>query len=98
MLRPGLAVPHVLIGGERKFQLLMARGRPGINFPGTPEPVPAVFFLVGTRDERNYHLRALMAIAQVTEEKEFDRRWKEADGPQELRHIFLLSSRRRGSD
>ncbi len=98
VLRPGLAIPHILIEGEKKFHLLLVRGRPGVIFPGTPEPVPALFLLVGTQDERNYHLRVLMAIAQITEEKGFDRRWKEASGPEELRHILLLSARRREGD
>lgn len=98
VLRPGLAIPHILIEGEKEFHLLLVRARPGINFPGRPEPVQALFLLVGTRDERNYHLRALMAIAQITEAKGFDRRWKEASGPEELRHIILLSHRRRGGD
>ncbi len=98
VIRPGLAIPHILIEGEGVFRLLIARSRGGIVFPGTKEPVHTIFVLIGTMDERNYHLRALMAIAQITQETDFDERWKEARGEAELRNIILLAHRRRGTD
>jgi hypothetical protein len=54
-----------------------------------------MFFLVGSKDERNYHLRALMAIAQITQAKNFRRDWFEARGVDGLRNLILLASRKR---
>jgi hypothetical protein len=51
--------------------------------------------LVGTRDERNYHLRALMAIAHIGEEPGFVERWLAAPATENLRDLLLLSKRRR---
>jgi len=94
-LRPGLAIPHVVIDGEHEFHLVLVRSRDGIIFgPDTP-PVHAVFVLIGSRDERNYHLRALMHIAQIAHDRDFDHKWMAARGPEELRNIVLLSERRR---
>ncbi|MHC5198719.1 MAG: amino acid permease, partial [Planctomycetota bacterium] len=59
VLETGLAIPHVVIEGEKKFEILPVRAPDGINFPHAQEPVKTVFFLAGTKDERNYHLRAL---------------------------------------
>jgi len=98
VIRPGLAIPHILIEGKGIFQILIARSRPGIIFAGADTPVHAVFVLIGTMDERNYHLRALMAIAQITEDPKFDQRWLAARGEEELRNIILLARRRRGTD
>lgn len=95
LLGPTLAVPHVVISGEGKFQLLMARAKQGVRFSDEAPRVTAVFVLVGTRDERNFHLRALAAIAQIVQEKDFPRRWLAAAGPQALRDIALLSQRGR---
>jgi amino acid transporter/mannitol/fructose-specific phosphotransferase system IIA component (Ntr-type) len=95
VVRPGLAIPHVLIDGEQRFEIVLVRCREGMRFPGHDEPVHAGFVLIGTRDERNFHLRALMAIAQLSEEKDFDRRWLAAAGPEHLRDLILLSSRAR---
>jgi len=54
-----------------------------------------MFILAGSKDQRNYHLRALMAIAQIVREKSFEERWLAARGAEGLRNLILLSGRRR---
>ncbi len=98
VLRPGLAVPHVVIEGEGKFDLLLARCKEGIRFPSDPNPVYAAFVLMGTRDERNFHLRTLAAIAQVVQDRSFDKRWKRARGEQALQDVVLLGERHRAEE
>jgi len=95
VIHPGLAIPHILIKGEGSFRILLVRAREGIKFPCVNHPVHAMFVLIGTMDERNFHLRALMAIAQIAHSGDFDQRWKDARGEEELRHILLLSRRSR---
>jgi len=95
-LRPGLAVPHIIIPGEKKFEILLARCKEGIKFSPDLPPVYVTFVFAGTRDERNFHLRTLMSIAQVTQEPDFDKRWLQARNKEELRDIVLLSTRERG--
>jgi APA family basic amino acid/polyamine antiporter len=96
-LRPGLAIPHIIVEGEGIFGILLARSREGIAFNGGAPPVHAVFVLMGSRDERNYHLRALMHIAQITRDPDFDSKWLEAAGVEQLRNVILLGERRRDS-
>ena len=98
VVRPGLAIPHIIVDGEGKFALLIARARDGIAFVGEEEPVRAVFLMAGTRDERNFHLRALMAIASIAHEEGFERRWAEARTPEDLRNYILSSRRKRTED
>lgn len=95
VIAPGLAIPHVLIAGKEEFHVLIARCRDGIDFPGQRESVHAVFMLVRSRDERNFHLRALAAVAQTVQDPDFEVRWLQASGPEELRKIVLQSERRR---
>jgi len=95
LLGPSLAVPHVVVPGEKRFELLIARAQRGIDFPGESPEVKAVFVLAGTRDERNFHLRALAAIAQTVHGKDFEQRWMSATSDQGLRDIVLLSKRGR---
>jgi APA family basic amino acid/polyamine antiporter len=95
VLETGLAIPHVVIEGEKKFQILPVRAGDGIDFPHAKEPVKTVFFLAGTKDERNYHLRALMAIAQIVQENDFYDRWFAARDTDALRNLLLLSKRKR---
>ena len=94
-IRPGLAIPHMTIDGEHRFELLIARCEAGITFSETLPPVYAAFVLVGSRDERDFHLRALSAIAQITQGADFDKDWLRAKGVDELRDIVLLAKRRR---
>jgi len=95
VVQPGLAIPHVIVDGEHLFELLLVRCKAGIVFSELHQPVRTVFVLVGSLDERNYHLRALMTIARLVREPEFEERWSQAQGPEQLRDVVLLSSRER---
>ena len=95
VIQPGLAVPHVVVPGDNQFELALVRCRQGAVFSELNEPVTQAFVLVGSADERNYHLRALMHIAHVVEEPGFADRWRAARGPEGLRDVILLSGRKR---
>ena len=97
VLKPGLAIPHIVIPGEKCFHIIPVRCKKGINFPNVKEPVYTMFVLVGTLDERSYHLRALMAIANLVQESGFNERWMKARNVEELRDVILLSNRKRES-
>ncbi len=95
MIQPGLAIPHIIIEGEKRFDILLVRCREGIIFDESQPPVQTAFVLVGSADQRNFHLRALMAIAQIVQEEGFIARWLAAPGPENLRDLVLLSGRSR---
>jgi len=95
VISPVLAIPHFIIEGEDTFEMLLIRCQAGIMFPHQQTPVKAMFVLAGSEDQRNVHLRALMAIAHTVQEKDFMRRWLEAVDAEHLRDIMLLSERRR---
>lgn len=97
VVQPGFAIPHVVVDGQHKFDILLVRAKDGIEFKGTAEPVRIMFVLLGSKDERNYHLRALMAIAQIAQEKDFEQRWLSARDTEAIRNLILLSTRRRDS-
>ena len=98
VVQPGFAIPHIVVEGENKFDILLVRAREGIIFPHAPDPVRIMFVLAGSKDERNYHLRALMAIAQIAQEKQFEQRWLAARDTQGLRNLILLSTRKRDTN
>ena len=98
VVQPGLAIPHVIVEGEKRFDVALVRCRDGVTFPGQDEPVRMIFVLVGSVDERNYHLRALMTIAQIVEEPDFTRRWLGTPGREHLRDAILLSARKREAE
>ncbi len=92
---PGLAIPHLIVPGKKIFDIVLARCNKGIIFNEESSPVTRVFILIGTRDERNFHLKALAAIAQIAQDKEFDWKWSKARNIEELRKIILLTERTR---
>jgi len=98
VIQPGLAIPHIIVEGQNKFDILVIRAVDGIEFSTAPEPVKTIFVLAGSKDERNYHLRALMAIAQIAQEPDFEKRWFTAPGTEQLRNLLLLSKRKRDTN
>ncbi|ARA93617.1 MAG: sodium:proton exchanger [Bacteroidetes bacterium] len=98
VLLPGLAIPHVVVEGTGHFDLLLARSRSGILLPDQPDPVRALFVLVGTPDERTFHLRALSAIAQIVSRPDFEQAWTEAPDAEALRRLVRTAERRRLPD
>jgi mannitol/fructose-specific phosphotransferase system IIA component (Ntr-type) len=51
--------------------------------------------IFGTADTRHLHLKALAAIAQIVRSSSFKERWMQADSPQHLQDLLLLSPRKR---
>jgi len=98
VIQPGFAIPHIVVEGESKFDILLVRAIDGIDFPHAPDPVRIMFVLAGSQDERNYHLRALMAIAQIAQEKQFESRWLAARDTAGIRNLILLSTRKRDTN
>lgn len=94
-LRPTLALPHIIIEGEKKFSILLARCKQGIFFSELAPRVNAVIVLIGTKDERNFHLQALSAIAEVVQNSNFEKRWLRAKDKNVLRDVVLLLRKKR---
>jgi len=98
VVQPGFAIPHIVVDGQQKFDIVLVRAIDGVDFPNAPDPVRVMFVLAGTRDERNYHLRALMAIAQIAQQKNFEQQWLAARDATALRNLILLSTRKRDAN
>jgi APA family basic amino acid/polyamine antiporter len=94
-LTKNLAIPHIIIEGEHTFDILVARCREGIAFSDSVPAVHAAFVLIGTMDERNFHLCALAAIAQIVQDHHFEKKWMLAKTREALRDIVLLGKRKR---
>lgn len=95
VIKEGLAIPHIIIQGKQKFVILLTRSKKGIKFPGQKKPVKIIFVLLGTQDERNFHLKALMSIAQVVQEIKFCEDWLNAGNVTQLKNTILLAKRQR---
>jgi len=97
VLSPFLAIPHIIIPGEKHSDILLARSREGFIFSDQAAKVHTVFMLVGTKDERPFHLLSLAAIAQIVQDPDFETNWMTAKTSEALRDIVLLSKRQRQS-
>lgn len=95
VIAPGIAIPHIIVDGEKLFDMLLVRCKEGIQFSESASKVHVVFVLIGSRDERNFHLRALAAIAQILQDSNFMKKWISAKSKKALRDIVLLGKRMR---
>lgn len=94
VIRKGLAIPHIVIEDKSTFKILLARVKRGVVFPDN-KSVHIIFAFVSSLDKYSLHLRVLSAIAQITQDAEFDKNWFEAKDTEELRAVVLLAKRRR---
>ncbi len=95
VIEKGLAIPHIVVPGENKFEIVLVRARKGIIFSAQEIPVQIIFVLAGSLDERNFHLRALMAIAQIVREGNFYNNWMRMKDKKALKMLVLSSTRKR---
>ncbi|MDD4816798.1 MAG: amino acid permease [Victivallaceae bacterium] len=96
LLTPFVAVPHLLVDGNNIFELAVVKCAAGVDFGSRREPtVQALFFLFGSLDRRNQHLKSLAAIAQIIQSPTFESRWKKAGNAEQLRDMLLLAKRKR---
>ena len=95
VLHDGIAVPHIIIPGEKKFVILLARAREGIVFPSSEVPVKIAVVMAGTRDERTFYLRALAATVDALSSPDFERRWLSAPNEFALKDAIIFARTKR---
>jgi basic amino acid/polyamine antiporter, APA family len=95
VLFPFLAIPHIVVDEPGTFEILLARCKPGVNFSDDSTSIKAVIALIGSKENRNRHLKTLAAIASIVQDREFEMHWTNARTPQNLKDIFLLGNRKR---
>lgn len=91
---PGVAIPHIMIDGEGRSDLMLIRCQEGATFFGADSDARIVFAIVGTRDERKFHLRILSSIAQLFQDPTFEERWMNADSEEAIKQTVLSTERR----
>jgi len=92
VVTPFVAIPHIIVEGEKLFKILLVRSREGIKFE-VDTSVKAFFVIVGSRDMRHLHLKALAAIAHIVHHTDFEKRWATAKNENQLKDILLLGER-----
>ncbi len=95
VVRPGLAIPHLIMEEAPGFHMLLIRSRGGVQFEEGENPAYAIFVMVAPPTERNFYLRSLVAVAEVAQDPDFDRRWRDARTREALREVVLAAERRR---
>lgn len=88
VIAPGLAIPHVILQGAGRFEILVARCRKGVEFPDAGK-VRTLFVLLSSHDERTMYLRTLSTIARMVGAARFERYWMEAAETEDLRALLL---------
>ena len=95
VIAKGLAIPHIFVKDKNVNRLVLVRARAGIIFL-EDQLVHTAFVLVGSSGERILHLKILATIATIVQSHDFEKKWFEAQGEEELKHVILLAERKRG--
>ena len=75
--------------------MVILRALKGVQFSQEFESVKMIFSLAGAKEERNFHLKSLMAIAQIVQNPDFKKRWDQAQSTEEIRNLILTTKRNR---
>ncbi|MCP4651893.1 MAG: amino acid permease [Candidatus Omnitrophica bacterium] len=89
----GLAIPHIFVKNRDVDKLVLVRARAGIIFP-EDQLIHIAFVLVGSSGERVLHLKILATIAKIIQSHNFEKKWFEAKGKEELKYVILLAERK----
>jgi len=88
-LSPFFALPHIVVEGKDKFQMVIVRSQKGIHFSDQNIKVHALFFLVGSMDQRHFHLVVISALARLVQSSDFEKTWLNIRSLKELRKFLL---------
>ena len=94
-LTPFFAIPHIVVEGKEKFQMLIIRSRKGIKFSDSAEKVHSIFFLIGSIDQRHFHLVVLSSLAQIVQHSSFKEEWISSKNTEELRTLILKTRKKK---
>ncbi len=89
-----LAVPHIILD-DGEMVLILVRAKKGIHFTDDQDSVRSVFLFGGPIEQRGLHLKVLSSIALTAGQAGFEEMWLNASGAEDLKNIFILSSRMR---
>jgi mannitol/fructose-specific phosphotransferase system IIA component (Ntr-type) len=95
VIAPGLAIPHITLGGDQPVSLLLVRTRDGATYldPGQ-RPVQTTLVIAGSRETRSLHLRIISAIAQLYQRPGFEDMLLAARDTEAIRQVVLNMRRR----
>jgi amino acid transporter/mannitol/fructose-specific phosphotransferase system IIA component (Ntr-type) len=92
----GIALPHILIDGIDRPELVLVRTRSGVPvdaYPGADEGeehlASAFFFLTSPKGDPGLHLRMLAQIARRADDEDFLDRWLRADDASGLKEVVV---------
>ncbi len=94
-LTPFFAIPHIVIEGKDKFEILIVRSKKGVKFSDSAEKVHSIFFLMGSIDQRHFHLVVLSSLAQIVQHPSFETEWISSKGVEDLRTLILKTRKKK---
>ncbi|MCD6397241.1 MAG: F0F1 ATP synthase subunit alpha, partial [Spirochaetaceae bacterium] len=94
-LTPFFAIPHIVIEGKEKFEMLIVRSKKGVKFSDSAEKVHSIFFLMGSIDQRHFHLVVLSSLAQIVQHPSFETGWISSKSVEDLRTLILKTRKKK---
>jgi len=83
------ALPHGIVGGEKRFFIGIVRSKNGVVFQGAGRKVVCVIYIFSTPDMREFYLKVLASIAELVRAKNFWDKWQKAQNVDEIRKLLM---------
>lgn len=88
-----LAIPHIVVN-EDILKLFIVRNKSGVRFSEKADSIKCMFILIGTKNDKKFHLQTLAAIAKISLEKGFEENWLRIKS-ESIKEFIILSERKR---
>lgn len=98
VIHPGMAIFSTRIRGHNKFEIVLVRTKKGLVISEDIDPIHCIFIILATKDYESFYYHCLMWLVQISEDKEFEKRWIDAKDEQNLRDILLESWKRQEAE
>ena len=92
------AIPHIVVDQPDTFKLVIVRSKNGINFTDQMNSVHSMFFLMGSADQRHFHLVVLSQLAKIVQHPLFEEEWLMAKSGKELKDLILQIKHNSGKE
>ena len=86
---PNFLIMSYMVSGRDIYDMALIRTKRGAMFFEDSPPVHAAFVILFSPDEKGFYLNSLMWLIKGCENVDFQKGWKDAKSPEELKRIII---------
>jgi basic amino acid/polyamine antiporter, APA family len=91
VIKNDICIAFLTVSGENVFKALFVKVEEGVRISSKHHAIRAFFIVVKSSDQKKQYVESLVAITNITQGKDFIKRWREAYNDEQIRDVLMLS-------